>query len=379
MSSFGTFKLRAALAAASAALSLSAVLVAAPAASAAGDPVANGSFQLNVSPAFKKQLKHNGVKMTAGSFDVQHGSLDPTSGTGSLTLPPMVFKRGHKKMSFKGVTATLGPSGSLNANGAALFSLSGGKVARNNFGASVSGLKVTLVGSAAKKLDRKLGLKSRIKGEVGTASVVEEPETVEVTGGTVAVLGYNVTYPGSLAAKAASHCINPVTTISAIGPADASGAIPPSFNFPITGGTISPDGTGGVIQAAGGIRIQNKKNQSPGCSTASNSLTLDQTDFSFDFAAGVAKSHLVIGGKSSAPNGDQGTQFAFNLDSSNMTVTADPGSHQVTATGGVMKLNKGAALYLNQVFPQPLSNYVLSSDYIAGDPMGIVQVNLTTR
>jgi hypothetical protein len=379
MSSIGKVNLRNGLAATLAALSLSAALITAPAASAAGDPVANGSFELKLSPTFKKQLRKGGVKMTSGSLAVQDGSLDPTSGAGSLTLPPLRFKHGHKKLTFKGATATLGAGGSLTANGTTWFNLAGGKVARNSFGAKVTGVKVTLPGSAAKKLDRKLGLRSPIKGEVGTVNVVADPQTVEVVGGTVDVLGFNITYPGSIAAKSPWHCIDPLNSITSISPANANGAIPPSFSFPVNGGTISPEGNGGVLQLSGGFRIQNKKNVKPGCSLATNTLALDQTNFTFDFAAGAAKSHLVISGKSSQPNGDQGTQFSFNLDSSNMTVTADPGSHAVTATGGVLKLNKGAALYLNQVFPQPLSGYTSANEFIAGDPLGIVQMTLKTR
>jgi hypothetical protein len=375
----GKFKLGCGLVAASVALSLSAAAIAAPAASAAGDPVANGSFELKLSPGFKKQLRKGGVKMTSGSLAVQGGSIDPTTGAGSLTLPSISFKHGHKKLAFKSVTATLGPGGSMTANGTALFSLAGGKVARSNFGASVSGVKVALSKTAARKLDRKLGLGSPIKGEVGTANVVADPETVEVVGGTVDVLGFNITYPGSIAAKSPWHCIDPLNTITPIGPASGNGVIPPSFSLPVKGGTISPDGNGGLLQLSGGFRIQNKKNVKPGCSLANYSLTMDQTDITFDFTADSAKSHLVISGKSSQPNGDQGSQVSFNLDSSNMTVTADSASHKVTATGGVLKLNKGAALYLNQVFPQPLSSYTTANEFIAGDPLGIVQMTLTTR
>jgi hypothetical protein len=360
-----------------AALALVAALTAPTAASAAGDPVASGAFELKLSRSFAKKLRRGGAKMTAGSFAISSGSVNPTDGTGSLTLPPLRFKNGRKKVTYKQVTATLGPGGALEANGAKLFGLSGGKVVRNSFGARVSGLTVTLPRKGAKVLNRKLGLDSLSKGAVGTATVSAQPSTVEVTGGTVAVLGFSTSYPGSFAQKTSSHCISPVSGTTALGPATTNGAIPPSYSFPVSGGTISPDGTGGVLNLTGGLRISNKKSQVPGCTAATGTLQLDQSDFIFDFEAGAAKSHLVISGKSSPPNGDQGVQFTSVLDSSNVTVAADPAAKKITATGGVLKLNKGAALYLNQVFPQP--SYDWANEFVAGDPMGIVQISLNTR
>jgi len=122
------------------ALSVAALLAFAPTAFGAGDPVRTGSFQLKLSHSFKKQLSNHGVAITPKSYAIKSGSIDPTTGTGTLTLKGKLrFKHGHKKVVYKKVTATLGPNGFLKGGGVKLFNLTGGTVVRNGFGADVSG------------------------------------------------------------------------------------------------------------------------------------------------------------------------------------------------------------------------------------------------
>lgn len=361
-------------------LSLAAALAFAPAAYANGDPLAGGSFSLKLSAGLKHQLKKSRVSLKPDAFAVKDGTIDPIAGTGSLTLGNLRFKHGSKHVTYKEVTATLGPGGALTANGVTLFSLTGGKVARNSFGATITGVRATLLKRAAQKLNRKLDVRSLHKGEVGTAEVVSEPKTVEVTGGAAAVTGFSILYPGSVAQKAGPHCINALSGITPIAPATSNGAIPPTpptFTLPVTGGTISPDGSDGVVNLAGGYRIANKKNQQSGCSSATGSLQVDQTDFTIDFQHSAAKAHVVISGRTSPPTGDQGVVFSSILDSSDVTVSADPAGHTVTITGGVIKLNGGAALYLNQVFQQP--TYLWANELMAGDPLATVRLTVNTR
>jgi hypothetical protein len=93
---------------------LVAALVFAPAALAAGDPVASGSFHLKLSRSFHKQLRRNGVAMKPNVFSVEQGSIDPITGTGTLTLTGKLrFKHGHRKVVYKKVTAALGSNGFL--------------------------------------------------------------------------------------------------------------------------------------------------------------------------------------------------------------------------------------------------------------------------
>ena len=166
------------------ALLLVAALVFAPTAFGAGDPVASGSFHLKLSRSFQQQLRRNGVAMKPKVFSVEQGSIDPITGTGTLTLKGKLrFKHGHKKVVYNKVTATLGSNGVLKGGGVKLFNLRGGTVVRNGFGADVSGVKASFRKGAAKKINKRLGLHSLHRASAGSLSVSEQPQTVEVTGG----------------------------------------------------------------------------------------------------------------------------------------------------------------------------------------------------
>ncbi len=373
-----------------AALPLVVMLATAAPAHAAGDPIANGTFQLQVGGSVKKQLKKAHATVSSSSLTIQQGSVDPTSGQGELTLAGQVrFKRGHKKMSFGRLTATLGPNGALLSNKQPLFSLSGGSVTRNGFGADLGGVKLKLRKPAARKIKRKLGLRSLHAGSAGSVSVSEQPQTVQLTGGTAVVNAYPNTVPGSVAAKLSFHCVDSIAGVTVRAPATQPGGLLTPYHFPITGGTISPSGDDGLIQQAGGLTIANT-HPAPsasgfpsGCKTNAPSppplAQLAETDFAFDLLNRTVKSHVLISNHPTQPNGDQGVVVQANLDSSNLVVNVDPEAHTATATGAVIRINAGTALYLNQVFPQPLANFDASREFAAGDLFATADVSATIR
>ena len=278
------------------AVAVSAALVSAPIALGAGDPIASGKFNLKLSGGFKKQLKKNGVSMKPKSFKLGTGSnLDPITGAGRMRLGKVTFKKGGKKIVFKNLKATLGANGKKgsitgNADGTIkIFSLKGGKVARDGFGAGLKGVKVKFVKGAARKINNKLELNSLKAGKAGSLSVSEQPKTVEVTSGFVFVdvpLAYlpadgSTVLPGAgaepnaVAAKQPSHCMSPLSGVVIIPGDDPSNparlatasAFDPviggpgagnaaRFRFPVVGGTVGPDGKAGSLQLNGGIRLR---------------------------------------------------------------------------------------------------------------------------
>ncbi len=359
------------------ALLLVAALVCAPTAFGAGDPVASGSFNLKLSRSFKNQLRRNGVAMKPKVFTVEQGSIDPITGTGTLTLKGKLrFKHDHKKVVYKKVTATLGSNGVLKGGGVKLFKLSGGAVTRNGFGADLSGVKASFLKSAAKKINKKLGLHSLHRASAGSLSVSEQPQTVEVTGGNVHVVPEPLSAgSGTVTSKLLAHCVLGLTGVSVIGPGiknPPAGA--PSFDFPVTGGTISPEGTDGVVDQAGGIQIAN--GGVGGSCASSTGVNLQQTNFANNLLSNYISSHVVIVG--SVPTvGDQGVLIGSNLNASNATVSANPDHHSVTVNGTVIRINKGSALVLNQTFAQP--SYNASMEFVSGDLFGTVDLTVTTR
>ncbi|MDQ2939656.1 MAG: hypothetical protein M3R23_03900, partial [Actinomycetota bacterium] len=319
-----------------------------------------------------------GVAMKLKVVSVKQGSIDPITGTGTLTLKGKLrFKHDHKKVVYKKVTARLGSNGVLKGGGVKLFDLTGGTVVRNGFGADLSGVKASFRKGAAKKINTKLGLHSLHRARAGSLSVSEQPQTVEVTGGDVHVVPDPTLTAGSgtVASKLLAHCVLGLTGVSVIGPGiknPPAGA--PSFDFPVTGGTISPEGTDGVVDQAGGIQIAN--GGVGGSCASSTGVNLQQTNFANNLLSNYISSHVVIVG--SVPTvGDQGVLIGSNLNATNATVSANPDHHSVTVNGTVIRINKGSALVLNQTFAQP--SYNASMEFVSGDLFGTVDLTVTTR
>jgi hypothetical protein len=359
------------------------------AARAAGDPVASGKFRLRVSSSFKKQLARNGVVMKPKAFSIADGELNPLTGAGTLTLKGNLrFRHGKRQVLFRKVTAKLDSSGFLKGNGVKLFRLTGGKVVRNGFGAEISGIKAKFLPRAARKINRKLGLDSLRRASAGEVSVSEQPQTVEVTGGTVHSVPISDTaQAGTLASKLFPHCINGLFGITAVSPGVKNPpSTAPTFDFPITGGTIGPNATDGVVESSGGILVANNNSNMGGTSQddacddppAPPLATLQQADSSYNFQHGYGSSRVVITG--SVPTaGDRGVGIGSNLDLSAATVSADPDNHTVTIKGIVVTFNGGSALFLNQTFRQPASTYNASFEFVSGDRFGTVDMTVTTR
>jgi hypothetical protein len=188
-----------------------------------------------------------------------------------------------------------------------------------------------------------------------------------------------------------AHCINAAAGgVSAVAPATLALVPAPGllarFTFPITGGTISPAGTDGVIQQSGGVQIANNLGPSVGhtdCPAASPVKTLlTQSDFAVNLGLNNIQAHVVIGG-SNPPNflggpGDKGLAIGQTIDPTGVTVSADPATHTISVSGGVIKNNDAATLTLNSLFPtntQGVSNLAFAN----GDTFGRPSLTVTVR
>jgi hypothetical protein len=363
-------------------LMLAVVLAIVPSAAAAGDPIASGSLQLKTSGSLKKVLKRGHATMSPDALGIDQGTLDPTTGSGQLTFKGALrFKHGRKKIVYRKLSATLGPGGVLKSGSKVLFSLSGGKLTRDGFGAQIDSAKLSLRRSAAKKLSRKLGLPALRAGSAGSASVAAQPQTVQIASGTATLAPYLPNHAGSVAAKLGAHCINSASGVTPIAPATEPGGFTTPFIFPVTGGTISPDGADGLIQQSGGLKLVSVHGGGglpSGCSTVTLAQ-LTETDFSYDLLQKTVLSHVVISGHPTDPTGDQGVLVGANLDSDQLTVNIDPEAHTISTTGAEITINRGTALYLNQVFPQPGASYDPDKEFAAGDAFGIASVTASVR
>jgi hypothetical protein len=413
-----------------AALAASVALVFSPAASAAvnGDPIASSTFTVKVSGGFKKQLKSNGVKMKPTKLTLRSGDVDPTTGAADLKLNKKItFKltgKGIKKCTRKADSkkkakqckkgvAYSNLKGSLpgNVKGSSgnLFSLGAATVARNGFGADLSGIKVKFLKGAAKKINKKLGLGSLHAGSFGTASLSYQPQTVVVTGGT-AVVRVPITYAPSgseagtsVTGKLPSHCIDPfVGGVLAIAPGVLEPLPDPNtlanLRFPVTGGTVSPAGNDGVIQMAGGVRLSTGKTiapEPPSCINApagpASHSVLEFTNLAPNLALKNVQANALLGGTSPGCNltgqpancptaafgGDKGPAIGQVLDVSGLTVSADPSAKTVTIGGALIRNNALSATVLAGLFPNASGDP--AQEFADGDKFGIATLNATTR
>jgi hypothetical protein len=283
-------------------MALGAALVSASGASAAGDPVQDGKLALNLTGGFKKALERNGIRLTPRRFDLKPGSslVDPVTGASELRLKGKLLARAHGrrvtatklKVSLEDQGGTLaGPiKGVIKGRRIGLFQLRAGPpgkgVTRVDWGARVEGIRARISRRFALKLNRSLGLHSlRAGGRVGRASIAEQPQTVQVTGGYMFVdvpMGYlppsnlfgSGKDPNSILAKLPAHCVGPILGVQIIpgpdpnnparlsiqGQGDDVLGFPPIslaaiFRFPVVGGSVGPGGKTGQLQLEGGISV----------------------------------------------------------------------------------------------------------------------------
>jgi hypothetical protein len=269
------------------AVALVAMLALAPLANAAPAEIASGTTTLTINKGFNKQAKKAGIKIAAlkpaklkgtkATFTVTSGSVEPTTGVGTITHSGgLKITWGKKSVAIKGLEIdTSGKSLSAKVGGKTtkLATLAGVTNARLGFGTSVTAKKVKLTAAGAKALNgltpKPTKTKVKKKGKtivktvkvkppfkanmvIGSTTTQVEPKTVNVLA--TGALTYNG--DGTLFQKLADVKVN-VETIS---PTSASGN---TFTSGISGGTLSPLGTSGQINSAGGIKLVQKLEGTP--------------------------------------------------------------------------------------------------------------------
>jgi hypothetical protein len=371
-----------------AALTATVALASAPAAFGAvdGDPIASATFNVNFSSG---QLRQNGVKIKPKKLTLTKGDVDPITGAADLSLGKITFKKGNKKLVYSNVKASL--PGTLKGSSGKLFKLTSGTAARLGFGASITGVKVKFLKSATKKLNKKLGLHSLHPGIAGTLSLSYQPKTVHIVSGEAIVSPNANLAPGSgtVASKLASHCIDALFGVVVIPPA-TTGGIGQPFHFPVNGGTVSPAGNDGVLQAQGGVRLMNGKsavtqpvscpNVAPGVGTST--ALLEQTNLATNLGLLNIQSDVFLGG-TNPPNvlggpGPKGIAIGQVIDGSKIKVDdANPTTHHIKISGALIKNNAVSSQTLNLFFPNQSGNS--GQDFVDGDLFGTAVLDVTVR
>lgn len=360
-----------------AALALTAALVTAPAAIGAvdGDPIARSWFNVKLSKAFKKQLRSNGVKMKPRTLKLRGsnaGDVDPTTGQADLRFKSMTFKlkkpaqrkcerradnkrqarRCKRGIRYNKLSGSL--PGNVKGSDGKLFKLSPiTALARNGFGAEMTGAKVTFLKAAAKRINRQFNLDSLRQVTVGELRMQYVPETLKIIGGTAQTTGLiTATPPFSVGVKLLNHCVSGLGNgITPIAPAEKSGV---QFTFPVIDGEISPDATMGESITTGGLRLMKSENAMD-CATAPQS-ELTQEKITTSITARTVSSTVNILSSPCPPGfacsaGLKGNAVGQTLDPTNTVITIDPATRTFTLDGTIVKLAETSATTLNEVFP----------------------------
>jgi hypothetical protein len=266
------------------AAAVAAMLVLAPLASAASNPIAKGSTKLTVNSGFNNKAKKAGIKVTAlkpatlkgttATFTVTGGSIEPTTGAGTVTHSGgLKIKWGKKSVALKALeinTSKKSLTASVGGKKVKFATLGGVSSARLGFGNSISAKSVKLTKAGANALNKALTpkttkVKTKVKKNGKTVDKVKTVKTkpafkanmvlgktiteVEPTTDNVLATG-TLTYAGDsgLFTKLADVGVK----IETISPTSVSGT---TYSSGISGGTISPLGTSGQVNSAGGIKL----------------------------------------------------------------------------------------------------------------------------
>jgi Htaa len=391
------------------AAALFALLAFAPFASAAPDPVGSGSTTITLKSGVVNAWKKSGVtlskvspaklKGSKATFTVTGGSIDPLTGLGTVNLGGgLKFKAGKKSTAVKSLvldTTTKALIAKVAGSKMKMAKIAGFSFARNGFGVNLTVKSLKLTSSAAKQLNKKLGFgakkaKGKSKGKAsaskgssgpfkanqvfGSAASEAQPSTVTVAPGGNVTLATDATTLAKLEKVKVKTVVGAPTTEGPKG----------SFLFPITGGTVGPTGTAGVVQTNGGVVLV-QKIQTGATTFLETEITLG--NFYVDLAAKTV-SVEVVAKSNASPSlnlGNVGRASIADLNLAGATVTADPATRTVSVQNAAATLQVVAAEVLNgfvevykgfeakggpPVGPEPI---------VAGAPLGTISFTAQTQ
>ncbi len=343
---------------------IAAMLVLAPLASAASNPIAKGSTTLTVNSGFNKQAKKAGIKVTAlkpatlkgtkATFAVTGGSVEPTTGAGTVTHSGgLKIKWGKKSVSLKALEInTSNKSLTVTAGGKKVkfATLGGVSSARLGFGNSISAKSVKLTKAGANALNKALTPKStKVKVKVKkNGKTIVKTKTVKTQPAFKAnmVLGKtttevepktdNVLPTGTMAYAGDSGLFGKLTDVGVkvetISPTTVNGT---TYSSGISGGTISPLGTEGQVNSSGGIKLVQ---QIPGTSF---STTITLGSIGVDLAAKTAtvevngESNVEVEGKKPLNVGNLGRSSIADLTITGNTPSPATRTVSISATSAI--------------------------------------------
>jgi hypothetical protein len=291
------------------------------------------------------------------------GALDPTTGRGSISLEGGVeFRAGGRRLALTELaldTTRHTLSGKIGGRMLTIASTIGFKNTRDGFGSSVGIKALKLRRTAAKILNRKLGLGRVFRSgrSFAEATSSTQPGSVTVLGGSAVLAGDEATF-----AKLKSLEVE-ATPFEA---AKVLGSNPPTFGFPLlpSGAAVPLDLSSGGVGSETGLRLIRQGGSSP-------PAELSLIGLSVSLESKLVSADTSIETSSSGPRRFGVTPIA-TLDTAGASTSLDPGARIVTLTGAGAKINQFLAERLDEVFAKPKEK----APFAAGEPLGTVTVTV---
>jgi hypothetical protein len=356
---------------------LASLLAFAPAASAARDPIASGSTDLHMKKGFMRKLGNAAVTVTGIRGGTTTGNKVGLTGNEGMLDPTDVEGHLESNGGFKLAAGARGvPIYDLTVNtvkGAVYASVAKAHMeigtfadpiaTREGFGANFKATQLFLTEKATRRISNRLGLRGNKRLKAGRVIsnlyATAQPRTV-----TVLPQGdVTLTPDAALLAKFAAKGVKMPSGFAPMAPATAP--TPTTLQFPIAGGTLAPDGSGGKLAGSGGIEITKK--------TETISPQVKLKNLELDFGSKAMTVELEILPVPPFPGATGRTSIA-DLTLPANSVVADPATRQIAISGAEAKLQAVAASTLNSVFDQPAPEPPPSSDFVVGDPFGTISL-----
>jgi hypothetical protein len=340
------------------AIALLCVLLAAPVANAANDPVGSGQTRLVLDRGFASFLGKDAITLTTkapakrkGSsllLPVSAGSLDPTTGKGQVQQEgTLVFANARKKVPLRDITIKTKHSPLIAKVGGSQLKLAASKALssrRQGFGSAFKAKALALSAKLATRLTKKLRPKVPFQeGQpLGSLLTQTQPELITLLGANRATVAFDPAFVAKLNSLFVS--LNPVF------PAEHQGA---TFSFPIAiGGAIAPDGSQGMLRTAGSAEL---------LQLGGGQLFWKELWFDLGARQDSAEAEALPSPPYAGKTGRTGV-FALG----GTAVSSDPRARTIAVSGAPLTLEASTAATLDQLFAGG------REDFRAGEAAGTV-------
>lgn len=361
---------------------LAALALAGPAA-AATEPVVGGTTKLALELPKGVKAQPLAPATADGNTIVlpnTGGGLDPATGAGTLDVGGAIkFKGKGGRVTLQAIKVGYGAAGGfrgqIGSKSVDIATVTGGSATSQTNSVSLDGATASVSSDGAKALNKKLAKKKKKKratisaakpfksgARLGGLSTTAPFATVELL-----AQGEMELVPDlGTALKFMGKGVNPLTGVTAVPPATAP--IVGEFLFPVTGGRVVPDLSGGQIETGGGLLVTKNSAVNASCDAGHPVGTfLRQTELIVDLTRQALRATVTVA------SGLVGAgTVAATLDMSGATTSVNPATGAFTISDVNVIITDISASTLNFTFGKASEG--CGSDFVGGDPLGVISV-----